>query len=77
MAESALDDKGIASFRFPHDAFLEWDIERHADFYFVLYRSGNKVFHTKLEEKDIADLTKLKVGDKEMVELGNFVVEEE
>lgn len=76
MTEGKLNDKGIASFKFPHSAFLEWDIERHADFYFVLYRSGTKIFHTKLEEKDISDLTKLTVGNKEMVELGTFEVEE-
>ena len=76
MTESSLNDKGFANFRFPHSAFLEWDLERHADFYFVLYKADKKIFHTKLTEKDIADLTKLTIGDKEMVELGTFEVEE-
>ena len=77
VGETTLDDKGVACFRFAHDAFVEWDLERHTENYFVLYKAGQKVFHTKLEEKDIANLTKLKAGDKEMVEMGVFEVEEE
>ena len=45
LGESGLDTNGIASIRFSHSAFGEWDsLEEYPDFYFILNNNSPVVF---------------------------------
>ena len=77
LGESGLDTNGVATIKFAHSAFGEWNnLEKYPDFYFVLDKGGNEIFKSEiLEDFDVDSLEKFKMGEGEVVDLGTFLVD--
>ena len=77
LGESGLDDNGVATIKFTHSAFGEWNsLEKYPDLYFVLDKAGKEIFKSELlEDFDIETMEQFKMGEGEVVNLGTFLVE--
>ena len=77
LGASGLDANGVATIKFTHSAFGEWNsLEKYPDFYFVLDKGGKEIFKSAImEDFDIASMEQFKMGEGEVVDLGTFLVE--
>ena len=77
LGESGLDANGVATIKFTHGAFGEWNnLEKYPDFYFVLHKGGKEIFKSEiLEDFDVDGLEQFKMGEGEVVDLGTFLVD--
>jgi len=77
LGESGLDANGVATIKFTHAAFGEWNkLEKYPDFYFVLDKAGKEIFKSSiLDDFDVDSMEQFKMGEGEVVDLGTFLVD--
>ena len=78
LGEATPDADGRISVTFDPSRFDRNDPipEKSLDFYFVLYRSGEPVFQSKvMEDVDVDAIDSFKMGAGEVIDLGTFLVD--
>jgi len=77
LGESGLDANGVATIRFSHSAFGEWNsLEKYPDFYFTLNKGGREIYKSSImDDFDVDSLEEFKMGEGEVVDLGTFLVD--
>lgn len=77
LGEAGLDGNGIATIKFTHSAFGEWNnLEKYPDLYFVLNKGGREIFKSEIiDDFDIDTEGQFRMGEGEVVDLGTFLVE--
>lgn len=76
LGESGLDANGIATIKFSHRLFGEWNnLEKYPDFYFVLLKDGQQIFKSEIMENfDLENMERFKMGEGDIVDLGTYLV---
>lgn len=76
LGESGLDANGIATIKFSHRSFGEWNnLEKYPDFYFVLLKDGQQIFKSEIMENfDLENMERFKMGEGDIVDLGTYLV---
>lgn len=77
LGKSALDENGVAKVSFKHGDYMDFlNPEVSPDLYFALYKGEALVFQSKvMNDVNMEDLEKFKMGEGEVVDLGTFLVE--
>jgi len=78
LGESVPDEKGCIAISFSHDAFAGDTIikETIPDFYFVIFKNDNPVYHTNVfQDIPLEQLSGFKMGEGEVVHLGTYLID--